>query len=73
MQIKIKLYEAMAKRDIRTIAEMSRLSGLSRKSISNIINEQTTRLDLNTLYKLCTALNCKVGDLVVMERNDKKA
>ncbi len=70
MPVKIALYEAMAKRDIRTIADMAEKSELSRKAISKIINGETTRLDLNTLYKLCKALNCEVSELVVYDRNE---
>jgi len=68
MPVKINLYEEMAKRDIRTIASMSVKSGLSRKAISKIINKETTRIDLDTLYKLCKALDCEVEDLIIYDK-----
>lgn len=73
MPVKVKLWEAMVNREIRTIAEMSKKSGLSRKSVSKLLNHQTTRLDLNVLYKLCKALDCEVGELVVYEKKEEGA
>lgn len=73
MPVKINLYEVMAKRDIRTIADLSERSGLSRKAISKILNGQTTRIDLDTLYKLCKTLDCKVNDLIIYDRNEVKS
>lgn len=70
MPVKIKLFELMAKRNIRTIAEMSERSGLSRKAVSKIINEKATRVDLDTIYKICKTLDCEVGELIIYDKEE---
>lgn len=72
MPVKIKLFEMMAKRNIRTIEEMSKKSELSRKSISKILGGEVNKIHLDTIYKICRALDCEVGDLIVHEKEVSK-
>lgn len=43
--------------------ELSRMTGLSTATINKIYNETWTRIDRETMMKLCKALNIGVGDL----------
>lgn len=70
--LKIRVYELMAKKNIRTIEELKELSGVSRKAISKAINGQSTRLDFDTITRLCEALDCEIGDLLVYEKDAVK-
>lgn len=63
----IKLLEVMAKKEIRTIEEVHKNSGLSRKAISKIINKETKRISTDTIAKLCKALKCDINELVVLK------
>ena len=63
----IKLLEVMGKKEIRTIQEVHEKSGLSRKAISKIINKETKRISTDTIAKLCKALDCEIGELIVFK------
>lgn len=73
MSIEIKLLEQMAKKKIRTIQELHEKSGVSREVISRMLNNEgkRKRLDLSSLAKMCEVLECDVGDLVVIGKEEK--
>ena len=48
----------MSKRKLSHRAEMERTQ------INNYCNNKITRLDTDVLARLCTALNCQIGDLL---------
>ncbi|MFR9018926.1 MAG: helix-turn-helix domain-containing protein [Fusobacterium sp.] len=54
-----------------TIVEVSKLTGMSTSTISNLYNEKVKRLDFDTLEKLCQLFNCKVQDLIEYIPDDK--
>lgn len=66
--LEVHLLEMMGKRNIRTIKELSQRSGLSRKPISEVLNNNTKRMKTDTIAKLCTALECEIGDLLVLKK-----
>ena len=47
-----------------TITEVSKVTGMSNTTISNLYNEKVKRLDFDTLEKLCKLFNCNVQDLI---------
>ena len=51
------------------ISDVARLSGLNRSTISLLYHETATRVDLETIDRLCQLFECEVGDL--FERNAK--
>lgn len=69
--VEIKLLEVMGKKEIRTIEEVHKRSGLSRKAISKIINKETKKISTDTIAKLCKALNCPIGELVVFKEEEE--
>jgi len=71
LTVEIKLLEQMAKKDIRTIQEIHEKSGMSRKAITNILNNKNVRIKADTIAKLCQALDCEIGDLVVIKKEDE--
>lgn len=66
--LEVHLLEMMGKRNIRTIKELSQRSGLSRKPISEVLNRNTHRMKTDTIVKLCLALECEIGDLLVLKK-----
>ena len=54
-----------------TIVEVSKLTGMSTSTISNLYNEKVKRLDFDTLEKLCQLFNCKVQDIIEYIPDDK--
>ena len=66
--IEIDLHRLMRDREIKTIEQLSNMTGLSRKAISKALNEKKHRMKTDTVAKLCTALDCKVGDLLILRK-----
>jgi len=62
--IRINILELMAKNDMRTIQDLHEATGISRKTVSKIVNGESTALKTNTIYILCKALKCTPGDLL---------
>lgn len=58
-------------RDKLNIADVSRLTGLNRSTITALYRETSTRVDLPAIEQLCTLFKCSIGDLleVVPETN----
>lgn len=46
------------------IADVARKTGLNRSTITALYNESATRVDLETIEKLCKLFNCEVGELL---------
>lgn len=57
----VKLSEMMKKRGIRHQKELASLAGLSQQTLSSL-NKGDGRLE--TVGKLCAALNCQPGELL---------
>jgi len=68
LELKIKIYEQMAKNNIRTIEELHKKAGLSRNVISALLNNKKNGLRMGTVAKLCRALNCEIGDLIEIKK-----
>ena len=45
------------------MAELARLSGLSHVAVFRIYHNKTKTIELETINKLCYALNCKIQDI----------
>ena len=59
--IVVRLREMMERRGIRSQAELARLTGLSANSISSIAHG---RGRLESIGRICAALDCQPGDLL---------
>ncbi len=53
-----------------TYERLSEGTGLSRHTIRRLAENQTARVDLTTLDKLCKFFNCDVGDLLYYVPNE---
>ena len=80
MAIKWNLRMAMARKDIWTGADLQRQllekAGLniSKAGISRLMNKEQHEIKLRVLDALCTVLDCRPGDLMILEKvaDDKK-
>lgn len=50
------------------IADVARETGLNRSTITALYNEDATRIDMETIEKLCVLFNCEVGDLLEIKK-----
>lgn len=66
MQVRSNLSTLMgAKR--YSIKDVHEKTGLSRTTISSLYNDRATRIDYDTIGKLCELFDCNVGSLLVIE------
>lgn len=45
------------------ITELARIAGLNKNTVLNLYHNRSARIEFEVLDKLCTALDCNVGDL----------
>ena len=61
--IKCHLSRLMGEKKLK-IADVSRLTGVNRGTITRLYQETAVRVDLDTLDQLCRVLNCEIRDLL---------
>ena len=61
--IRIKLDELIKKAGISK-SKLSHRAEMQRTQLNNYCNNKITRLDTDVLARLCTGLNCQIGDLL---------
>jgi len=64
--IKNRLKVLLAERDLN-YTRLSEMTGISINALSRLGRGGTTEISYSTLDKICAALNCQVGDLLVWE------
>jgi putative transcriptional regulator len=47
------------------IKDVHEKTGLSRNTISNLYNDKATRIDYDTIEKICSLFNCEINELLV--------
>lgn len=50
------------------IQDVCNVTGLARNTVTNLYKENASRVDYNTMEKLCEALDCTIGELWSYER-----
>lgn len=50
-------------RDRKNIQDVCNETGLARNTVSNLYYDKATRVDYNTIGKLCQIFHCGVGDI----------
>jgi putative transcriptional regulator len=61
--IKCHLSRLMGERRLK-IADVARLTGLHRNTVTLLYNETASRVDLDAIERLCALFECRVGDLL---------
>ena len=69
--IKIKLDELIEQRGISK-NKLSHRAEMQRSQINNYCNNKISRLDTDVLARLCTVLECEIGDLLEFIPPDKR-
>ena len=64
--LKLNLQQVLIEKGV-TRRDLSKKTGLNYVTISSMINENYKRVGLDTLAKICLALNVEVGELFVWE------
>ena len=66
MQIRSNLSTLMGSKRY-SIKDVHEKTGLSRTTISSLYNDRATRIDYDTIGKLCELFDCDVGSLLITE------
>lgn len=72
MEVKNRLSIVMAEKRIRSVSELHRMiqsQGLvmSRRTLDKFYNNESNRIDYDTLATLCKVLECDIGQLLYLE------
>lgn len=54
-----------------SIQDVHEKTGLARATISNLYNDKATRIDYDTIARLCDLFQCDVQSLLMMEKTTK--
>jgi len=71
LPIKIHLGKLLGERKMRA-AEVARKTGIAPNALSALYHEEVSGIKFETLEKLCSTLNCSVGDLLEYTPKKKK-
>jgi putative transcriptional regulator len=71
--IELKIREVSEEKGIGSPFALSQATGLAYATCHNIWNGEPARIGLDTLDRLCEALDCEPGDLLVRSTSAKKA
>ena len=52
------------------VADLIRMTGISKSTMHKLYNEQTSRIDFETMDKICEALDVGVGELFTYIPNE---
>lgn len=66
MQVRCRISTLMG-REKYQIQDVHEKTGLSRMTVSKLYNEKSTRIDFDTILKLCQLFNCEVGELLYLD------
>lgn len=66
MKIEVRLLEMMARKNIRRIEDLHKLTGISRTTIRQILDGKKNALYFDTIAIICEKLECKIDELIVM-------
>jgi len=66
--IRITLSEVLGKKKM-TRKKVSELTGVRANTIGDLYNEKVKKIDLDTLNKICSVLDCSISDLLVFEKD----
>ena len=51
-------------------AGLARLAGVNRSTVSALMDQRATRVDLDALERICIVLSCGIGDLLEIVPDD---
>ena len=54
-----------------SIQDVHNKTGLARSTVAQLYHDKATRIDFETIEKLCTLFNCSIADLLELENVDE--
>lgn len=72
MKVKSNLHVLMGKKKIKSINQLSQLTGITRPTLTRLYNDEGDRIEYLTIQKLCDFFECEPGDLLYLEKEEKE-
>lgn len=70
-EVRIKLLEVMAKKRIRYVQDLAKMTNLSPKILYDLVNDKKRSIRLDTIVRLCEALDCEIEELIEIKKDNK--
>jgi putative transcriptional regulator len=67
MTVKSRLHILMGERKIKSINQLSTLTGITRPTLTRIYDDKAVAVELATIDTLCKFFGCDVGDILYFE------
>jgi putative transcriptional regulator len=67
--VKFTLDRVMFEKGRIKVPELQKKSGVNKNTLYAIYNNTCTRVDLSVINRICNALDCQLGDLMVHEKD----
>jgi len=67
--IRSNLIVLMRRRRLK-VAELARIAGVNRSTVTALANNRATRVELATLERICIVLDCQLADLLEIVPDD---
>ena len=58
----------LAERKLK-VADLVRSTGINKSTLHKLYNDESARIDFETIDKICIALDIEVGDLLIFKKN----
>ena len=58
----------LAERKLK-VADLVRSTGINKSTLHKLYNDESVRIDFETIDKICTTLEVEVGDLLIFKKN----
>lgn len=77
MKVKNRLAVVMAEKGVKSVSQLHRSikdQGLtmSRRTLDKFVNNESNRIDYDTLATLCKVLDCEIGDLLILTDKERE-
>ena len=63
------LSDLLAERKLK-VADLVRSTGINKSTLHKLYNDESVRIDFETIDKICIALDVEVGDLLIFKKID---
>ena len=67
MKLILKVRETAEERGVKTAYQLQKKAGIAPSTAYRFFNNKATQLTIETLEKICSALDCNPGDLIVRD------
>lgn len=60
----------LAERKLK-VADLVRSTGINKSTLHKLYNDESVRIDFDTIDKICIALDVEIGDLLIFKNTNK--